>query len=127
MVTRGKPQFGPGYGPRSRDPLRYGDDYEERVHASGSRGPHRIIAARQHQGRPPSKCAPPRRWTKARHIARQQFPACAAAALSTVHYPSEILPTITGFTYVSLLDAPAPPATWRQTRIASAGAVYPDP
>ena len=52
---------------------------------------------------------------------------CAAAPLSTVRYPSEILPTITGFTYMSLLDAPAPPATWRQTRIASAGAVYPDP
>jgi hypothetical protein len=27
-----------------------------------------LIVARRHQGRPPSKCAPPRRWTKARHI-----------------------------------------------------------
>src|SRR5215467_10878459 len=68
------------------------------------------LVARRHQGRPPSKCAPPRRWTKARHIAIPG-PSCAAAALSTVHYPSEILPTMTGFTYVSLLDAPAPPAT----------------
>src|SRR5262245_57902378 len=49
----------------------------------------------------------------------------AAAAPSTI--PARHCPTMTGFTYLSLLDAPAPPATWRQTRMASAGAVYPDP
>ena len=41
-------------------------------------------------------------------------------------YAKKLLRAFT-LTYGSLLDAPPPPPTWRQTRIASAGAVYPDP
>src|SRR5262249_17774038 len=63
----------------------------EKLPAAMQHQAHRIIVARRHQGRPPSAAeamdkGPAHRWAAIPGLS------CAAALLSTVDYPSEILP-----------------------------------